>query len=242
VERSETRDQDPEFVRATFASIAPRYVLTNHVLSLGVDVLWRRRVASVVAAEVGGQRAALVLDVAAGSGDLGAEVRRRCPDIELIASDFCRPMLEGARRRGIENLIVADGMRLPFDDGAIDVVTIGYGLRNMESWGGAIREMARVLRPGGALVVLDFSLPRAALLRAVYRLYLHQVLPRVANLITGEGEAYRYLCGSIERFPSGEAMCDLFRENGFAEAKAEALSFGISTIYVGRKGDRGSSD
>ena len=235
VERSGARDQDPEFVQKAFASIAPRYVVTNHVLSLGIDVLWRRRFAGIVRRLCEGVAKPRILDVATGSGDLAAAVMARNPKADLVASDFCAPMLAVARERGVENLIVADGMNLPFSDETFDVVTIGFGLRNMESWAGAAGEFARVLRPGGSLVVLDFSLPRLGLVRMFYRFYLHVLLPRIAGLMTGEGEAYRYLCGSIERFPSGEKMCELLCANGFAEADAEQLSLGISSIYVARK-------
>lgn len=201
--------------------------MTNHVLSMGIDVLWRRRVAAIVKEA----KPEVALDLATGSGDLAEAIVKACPDCEVVAADFCQPMLEEARRRGVGSLIVADGMRLPFADETFDVVTIGFGLRNMESWEGGIAEMKRVLRPGGMLVVLDFSLPRNALMRTSYRWYLHGVLPRVAGIMTGNGEAYRHLCGSIERFPSGEAMCALMRAGGFAEVEAEALSGGIATIY-----------
>ena len=122
-----TRDQDPDFVRRAFASIADRYVLTNHVLSLGIDVLWRRRVGKIVAAGAPGW----VLDVATGSGDLAQAVGRACgPDPRIVGADFCQPMLRHARTLGLPHLLVADGMTLPFADAAFDAVTIGYGLRN----------------------------------------------------------------------------------------------------------------
>lgn len=224
------RDQDPAFVRRAFASIADRYVLTNHVLSLGIDVLWRRRVAAMVAAMAPDR----VLDLATGSGDLAEAVSRACgPDTRVIGADFCAPMLCHARGRGLRDLVVADGMRLPFDDSSFDAITIGYGLRNMESWPGALREMRRVLRPGGLLVILDFSLPASPPLRAPYRFYLHRVLPTLGGWLTGNREAYAYLGESIERFPSGRAMTDLMTANGFESAEAIPLWGGISSIYRG---------
>lgn len=223
------RDQDPNFVRGAFASIADRYVLTNHVLSLGIDVLWRRRVGRLVAA--GGPRR--VLDLATGSGDLAEAVGKACgPDTEVIGADFCAPMLRHARLRGLPKLVVADGMRLPFDDGIFDAITIGYGLRNMESWQGALKEMRRVLRPGGTLAVLDFSLPNWRLIRTPYRFYLHRILPTLGGWLTGNREAYAYLGESIERFPSGEAMVRLIESCGFGGARALPLWGGISSIYV----------
>ncbi|MCB1064877.1 MAG: bifunctional demethylmenaquinone methyltransferase/2-methoxy-6-polyprenyl-1,4-benzoquinol methylase UbiE [Verrucomicrobiae bacterium] len=226
------RDQDPAFVQRAFASIADRYVLTNHVLSLGIDVLWRRRVARMVAAEKPEQ----VLDLATGSGDLAAAVQRECgsEQTRVIGADFCAPMLRHARERGLSDLIVADGMCLPFEDDRFDAITIGYGLRNMESWQDALREMQRVLKPGGLLVILDFSLPTISLLREPYRFYLHRVLPRLGGWLTGNREAYAYLGDSIERFPAGKTMQALIDANGFSGAESIPLWGGISSIYAAR--------
>lgn len=222
--------QDPGYVRRAFSRIAGRYVVTNHVLSLGIDVLWRRRTARLVAAE----NPSRILDLATGSGDLAAEIRRKCPQAAITCADFCLPMLVEARKRDLENLVVADAMRLPFGDAAFDVVTVAYGLRNMASWPGAAAEMARVLRPCGALFVLDFSLPDGWL-RAPYRFYLHRILPALAGAITGERQAYEYLGGSIEAFPSGKAMETLLRDAGFASATATPLMGGISSLYAARR-------
>lgn len=223
--------QDATFVRGAFGKIAGRYVLTNHVLSLGIDVLWRRKTAREVA-KLAPRR---VLDLATGSGDLAAAVRRHCPEARVLGADFSVPMLQQARRLGLDDLIVADAMNLPLADGVVDVVTVAFGLRNMASWAAAIREMARVIRPGGSLFVLDFSLPASLLLRRVHLVYLRRVMPRVAGMLTGERGAYEYLGSSIEKFPSGEVMCGLIRENGFVSARALPLSFGIASLYVGAK-------
>jgi len=225
---SPVQDQDPLFVHRAFASIADRYVFTNHVLSLGIDFLWRRKVARIVAR----RKPRLVIDVATGSGDLAEAVLRACPETRVIGVDFCAPMLRHARKRGLSDLLVADGMCLPFDDGVADGVTIAYGLRNMENWAGAVSEFARVLRPGGLLVILDFSLPGAPLLRGPYRFYLHRVLPYIAGWIAGDRAPYRYLGESIERFPSGEAMSGLLRDNGFTDVAATPLAGGISSVYA----------
>ena len=232
------RDQDPAFVHEAFRSIAPRYVCTNHVLSFGIDILWRRRVARIVSEF----EPEFVLDVATGSGDLAAAVLRECPDCRVAGVDFCEEMLEHARKRGLTELIAADGMNLPFDRETADVVTIGYGLRNMESWSGAIREFHRVLKPGGRLVILDFSMPDSPLLRAMYRPYLHHVLPRVAFVLTGNRAAYQYLGESIERFPKGKAMTSMLLDNGFQNAESIALMGGISSIYVAAKGEQSRSN
>jgi demethylmenaquinone methyltransferase/2-methoxy-6-polyprenyl-1,4-benzoquinol methylase len=130
--------------------------------------------------------------------------------------------------------VVADGTQLPLADASFDAVTVAFGLRNMESWPGALREMSRVLGPDGNLLVLDFSMPRPPL-AAPYRFYLHRVLPRIAALITGNRAGYEYLGESIEEFPSGAAMAGLIRGNGFVEASAMPLAAGIVSIYTARK-------
>lgn len=219
--------QDPGYVRDAFARIARRYVVTNHVLSMGADILWRRRVGRIVA----GWRPVRVLDVATGTGDLALEIERRCPAAEVVGADFCPEMLAHARRRGLARTVEADALALPFEAGAFDVVTVAFGLRNLADREAALREMRRVLRPGGRLLVLDFSLP-GGLVRAPYRFYLHRVLPVAAGWLTGQRDAYEYLCGSIERFPSGAALCRMIGDNGFGAADCRPLSCGVASIYT----------
>ncbi len=221
---------DADYVRDAFARIADRYVLTNHVLSCGADIWWRL----VVSARIAGWKPARVLDVASGTGDLALEIQNHCPDAEVIASDFCPEMLAHAARRGVARTLVADALQLPFPDSSFDVVTVAFGLRNMADYPAALREMMRVLQPGGRLVVLDFSLP-AGLLRQPYRLYLHHVLPRLAGRLTGQRDAYEYLGGSIEAFPSGRAMIGLFESCGFSRASATPLTGGVVSIYEGTR-------
>jgi len=219
--------QDAGFVRQAFAGIAKRYVLANHVLSLGIDCLWRRSTAKRIA-ELKPQR---VLDLATGSGDLAQAVQAACPEAKVLGADFSVPMMREAQARQFKQLIAADGLALPFQDGAFDVLTVGFGLRNMASWPTALQEMSRVLRPCGRLFVLDFSIPSFPGLRQLYLFYLKQIMPRIAGWITGQREAYVYLCGSIERFPSGKAMETLICANGFQSAKTRALTFGIASLY-----------
>ncbi|MDB6076876.1 MAG: bifunctional demethylmenaquinone methyltransferase/2-methoxy-6-polyprenyl,4-benzoquinol methylase [Akkermansiaceae bacterium] len=220
--------QDPSYVREAFARIADRYVTTNHVLSMGTDILWRRKVARMVRAWKPGQ----VLDVATGTGDLALEIQDACPpEVEITGSDFCAEMLVHASRRGLAKTIVADAMAMPFPDASYDVVTVAFGLRNMVNYAGAIREMRRVLRPGGHLLVLDFSLPDG-ILRNPYRWYLHRVLPKLAGLLTGQTDAYEYLGGSIEEFPSGKGMAELIEGQGFKDAEVHPLTFGVASIYT----------
>ena len=224
--------QDAGFVKQAFAGIARRYVLTNHVLSLGMDMLWRRTTARLVAS----YQPAWVLDLATGSGDLAQAIAHACPQTRVLGGDFSPPMMAQAQKRGFHHLMAADAMTLPVRDEAFDVVTVAFGLRNMASWPDALREMSRVLRPGGHLVVLDFSLPRLRMLRPFYVFYLENIMPRIAGLITGRREAFEYLCRSIESFPSGEQMEALIVANGFAAATSKPLSLGIATLYSATKG------
>lgn len=225
---AEGKDQDAGFVKGAFARIADRYVLTNHVLSLGTDILWRKKVGRMAKRWA----PARILDVATGTGDLALEMQRACPEAEVLGTDFCEEMLAHATRRGVRETLVADGLALPFADATFDLATVAFGLRNMEDWNGGIREMRRVLKPGGHVLVLDFSLPRGVLGKP-YALYLNKILPKLAGLLTGEGDAYEYLAGSIERFPSGEAMLDRFREAGLRDCRWCPLSGGIASIYTG---------
>ncbi len=209
-----------------FKHLARRYDLANHLLSGGLDFSWRARAAEIVR-EWNPRR---VLDLATGSGDLALTIAKRLPGAEITVADFCAEMLERARAKGLTNTVLADALHLPFEKASFDVVTVAFGLRNMADWGEALAEMGRVLAPGGHLLVLDFSLPRGRL-RPIYRAYLHYLLPWVAGLVTGEKQAYDYLGASIERFPSGAAMCGLIESKNFSDATAEPLSGGIVTIY-----------
>ena len=184
-----------------FGRIARRYDVANTLLSGGLDRGWRRR----AMARVRAWDPARVLDLATGSGALAAALRDGCaPGTRIVGADFCEGLLRRGQDRGSDALVAADGLRLPFADASFDVVTVAFGLRNMASWPGALREMARVLRPDtGHLLVLDFSLPEHPVLRAGYSVYLHRVLPRLAALVSGERAAYDYLGESIEGFPGG---------------------------------------
>lgn len=217
-------------VRGLFGAIAARYDLANHCLSGGLDFWWRRCAARLVS-EWG---PAQVLDLATGSGDLALAIAKACPTARVVGADFCFPMLLEARRKGLSALVQADGLNLPFADAVFDAVTIGFGLRNMESLHKGLAEMARVLRPGGHVLILDFSLPRAPW-RGLYRFYLHRILPTMAKLLTGRREAYEYLGASIEEFPRGEAMISLIAGAGFDEVSARPLSAGVVSLYSGRR-------
>ena len=223
-------ERDPARVRAMFERVARRYDLANHLLSGGLDFWWRERASEIVREWSPRQ----VLDLATGSGDLALAIARKLPEAELTGADFCPEMLAVARKKGLTNTVVADALQLPFPAGSFDVVTVAFGLRNMADWSAALGEMGRVLRVGGHLLVLDFSLPDG-FLRPLYRFYLHRFLPCVASVVTGERDAYQYLGASIEKFPSGHAMCELLEGSGLNSVIAQPLSGGIVTIYRARR-------
>jgi demethylmenaquinone methyltransferase/2-methoxy-6-polyprenyl-1,4-benzoquinol methylase len=214
-----------------FGSIAPRYDLANHLLSCGCDFYWRKRAAEIVA----NWSPKKIVDLATGTGDLALALQKKMPEAEVIASDFLPEMIELAKRKGVRRAVVADAMNLPFESGSFDCVAVAFGLRNMENWSSALREMWRVLQPNGHLLILEFSLPQLSILRAIYRIYLHRCLPLIGSLLTKRKNAYDYLGDSIEKFPNGNAMLALMEADGFTDASAERLSGGIVTIYSARR-------
>lgn len=218
---------DPAYVHAAFSSIAERYVTANHILSLGTDVLWRQRVVQRVAE----WKPRRLLDIATGTGDLALAVSRALPEVEVLGTDFCRPMLDVAVRRGLTNVLEADALHLPLPDASFDAATVAFGLRNMADYAAALREFRRVLRPGGHLLVLDFSMPEG-IFAGPYRLYLHRVLPKIAGWVTGNSGAYDYLGESIEAFPRGAQFCRLMQTCGYTGATSLPLCMGIASIYT----------
>ena len=221
----------PAHVREMFGSIATRYDLANHVLSCGIDFYWRARAAAIVDA----WHPHTIADLATGTGDLALAIQKRLPYAEVTGVDFLPKMLELAQRKGLRRVVLADAMKLPFDDASFDCVTIAFGLRNLENCSAALTEMWRVLKAKGHLLVLEFSLPTTPLLRAAYRFYLHRFLPLLGSFLTQKKNAYDYLGDSIEEFPSGNTMCELMRGTGYISLNFEPLSGGIVTIYAAAK-------
>jgi demethylmenaquinone methyltransferase/2-methoxy-6-polyprenyl-1,4-benzoquinol methylase len=214
-----------------FGAIARRYDLANHTLSCGIDFYWRKRAANTVAT----WRPGKIADLATGTGDLAIALQKKIPGAEVTGVDFLPEMLELARKKGVRETVLADVMSLPFPDASFDCITIAFGLRNLENWKAALVEMSRVLRRNGHLLVLEFSLPKRSIVRAVYRFYLHHCLPLLASFLTGKKSAYNYLGDSIEEFPSGAAMIDLIEASGFKQASFQPLSYGIATIYTAQR-------
>jgi demethylmenaquinone methyltransferase/2-methoxy-6-polyprenyl-1,4-benzoquinol methylase len=220
-----------------FTSIARRYDLLNHVLSLNADRLWRKSL--VRRAHV--DRSSRVLDVATGTGDVA--VAFAAAGVERITGlDRSEGMLavgrEKVERRGLGTrvrLIEGDALDMPFADGSFDVSTMAFGLRNLPDYAGGISEMARVVRSGGRVLVLEFFPPRSSLFHSLYRFYLGRILPIVGRIISGSDEAYRYLASSIETFIAHEDMMRYMNEAGLIEIDKKMLTGGIAYIYSGTK-------
>jgi demethylmenaquinone methyltransferase/2-methoxy-6-polyprenyl-1,4-benzoquinol methylase len=225
-------------VRHMFDEIAGAYDLANRVLSLRRDIAWRRRLTALLPS---GPEPPRLLDLATGTCDvLIAAQRAGCAAPGSVGADFSAGMLrEGAKKLdraglgGALHLVCADATGLGFAEARFDAVTIAFGIRNVLDVDAALREMCRVLRPGGRAIILEFSMPGNAVLRAGYLLYFRHVLPRLGGLVSGKPEAYRYLNQSVESFPHGRAFCERMEQAGFVGVTARPLTFGIATLYTG---------
>ena len=213
-----------------FASVAARYDRANTVLSGGIHHLWRRRAVRKSGASAGDK----VLDCATGTGDLAIAFQRR--GAQVIGTDFVDAMLDVARRKAPSiEFRTADAMALPFADAAFDISSIAFGIRNVADPTKAIGEMARVVRSGGRVVVLEFGQPRGAF-GPLYRFYSRRILPRIGGMLTGDRAAYEYLEASSAKFPSGDAFVALMqRAANFASIDVEPLTLGIAYLYIGTK-------
>lgn len=226
---------EAQAVNRFFSSIANRYDLANRVMSGGMDILWRRRLARMVASEGPHD----ILDLATGSGDVAFTLARRVPTAKTIQGmDFCVPMLDEARSKlqktGIHHVAIsfeqADCHQLPLPDASVDAITIAFGLRNLEDRAQGLREMARVLRPGGCLFVLEFTQPYKWM-RPFYYFYLSKIIPVVSGWITGDREAYRYLSDSVSAFPDRNQLSTEIRNAGFSTVSATPLTASIVAIH-----------
>ncbi|HXF05449.1 MAG TPA: bifunctional demethylmenaquinone methyltransferase/2-methoxy-6-polyprenyl-1,4-benzoquinol methylase UbiE [Blastocatellia bacterium] len=225
-----------EQVKQMFASIARRYDLLNHLLSLTIDRRWRRMTRKKIRAAltVPGAR---VLDLCSGTADLALELAAEAP---VIGLDFCHPMLligqrKIARRRASVDLVEGDALRLPFGDNLFTAVTIAFGLRNLESAEDGLREMFRVLRPGGLVAVLEFSRLRLPVVGQLYGFYFKHVVPRVGTMISGVSGPYQYLYTSVQSFFDPASLADLMRQVGFHNVRYQPFSGGIVTLHLGEK-------
>ena len=232
-------DEKARRVRSVFASVAGKYDLMNDLMSFGVHRLWKKFTLSLTGLKPG-QHA---LDVAGGTGDLAAGLLRQVGKSgRVVLSDINPSMLEVGRDRlldrgfvGNVECLVADAENLPFDDNSFDCVTIGFGLRNVTDKPAALRSMHRVLKPGGQLMVLEFSTPVAAGLKPVYDAYSFNVLPVLGRLVAQDAASYRYLAESIRMHPDQETLLEMLREAGFAQSRYHNLSGGIVALHRGYK-------
>lgn len=221
-------------VSRMFSGIAARYDRANRVLSLGRDVGWRRRLIQ----RADPRSTETVLDVCTGTADLVRDFLVWDSSLSVYGVDLARPMLDVGQsklegRSSASLLLEADALRLPFPDASVDVVSIAFGLRNLADFQRGIREMSRVLRPGGRLLILEFAAPPSRLVRALYFPYLRHILPRLGGWITGDRSAYAYLDRTIRAFPSPEAIARMMADAGLAEVGHERLSMGIAVLYRG---------
>ena len=227
-----------------FATIAARYDLLNHLLSGNIDKRWRRRVAKTLHATLPSLPPSVlgkarILDVACGTGDLSFTLFES-GEARIVGIDFCRPMLQiaasKASRLGFEvPFIEGDALSLPFRDRSFEAATIAFGLRNLTDVEAGFTELLRVLKPGGKVVVLEFSKPTTPVLRSLFRIYFTRVLPLFGGLISGSKSAYQYLPDSVSRFPDQIELASMMKRAGFEEVTFQNLSGGIAALHLGMR-------
>jgi demethylmenaquinone methyltransferase/2-methoxy-6-polyprenyl-1,4-benzoquinol methylase len=235
-------DKSPDRIASMFDAIAGRYDLLNHLLSLGLDRRWRAR----AVAELRLSALDRLLDLCTGTGDLAlAAAGRTAGPARVVGVDIAAAMLAIARRKVREHgllaripLVRADATSLPVATGSFDAASIGFGIRNVDRPERAIAELARVLRPGGRLAILEFGFPRIPGVRALYRLYFRRLLPIIGRTVSRHGDAYSYLPASVEAFQSPQAFSHMLESAGFAEVRAVPLTLGIVYLFTAVKGRR----
>jgi demethylmenaquinone methyltransferase/2-methoxy-6-polyprenyl-1,4-benzoquinol methylase len=233
-----TESEHARRVREMFAGIASRYDFLNHFLSANIDARWRALVARKLHA--GLQReGARVLDVACGTGDLSLAIAKQT-GAHVVGTDFCRPMLEIAARKASTNthlipFVEGDALKLPFVDSSFDAVSIAFGLRNLSSVEGGLRELWRVLKPTGRAAILEFSRPVVPGFRGLFQFYFRRVLPRIGGLVSGSRGAYEYLPDSVSRFPDQKLLAAMMGEVGFTEVEYQNLTGGIAALHLGTR-------
>lgn len=227
-----------EQVRAMFDNIAPAYDFMNRAMSFGIDKLWRKKAVSIIKRH-GGKN---MLDVATGTGDLAINMGKSMPDTRITGIDLSEKMIgcglakiRSAKLDDRIQLMQADCLDLPFDDDSFDVITVAYGVRNFEKLQQGYNEMARVMKPGGILVVIELSTPTSRWVLPFYKLYTRHIIPMVGRIVSKDVRAYTYLPESIAAVPQGHAMLSLMEKAGFKQTRHLPLTFGTCTIYIGIK-------
>jgi demethylmenaquinone methyltransferase/2-methoxy-6-polyprenyl-1,4-benzoquinol methylase len=227
-----------EQVAAMFNAISPKYDALNRILSAGIDQSWRRKTLR----EIRATGALNVLDVATGTADLALALAKGIPGSRVVGVDISAGMLEVGRSKvrardleGRVRLDLGDGEQLPYEESSFGAVTVAFGVRNFENLEQGLRDMRRVLEPGGTLAVLEFSQPTAWPLRSLYLLYFKNILPRIGRMVSKDASAYTYLPNSVQAFPYGEAFAAKLREAGFKSVRVRPLTFGIASLYLAIK-------
>jgi demethylmenaquinone methyltransferase/2-methoxy-6-polyprenyl-1,4-benzoquinol methylase len=226
-----------EQVAKMFDNISGRYDFLNHFLSLGVDRIWRRKAIR----QLEGNRPKLILDVATGTGDFAVEALRLNPD-KIIGIDISEGMLEVGRKKMIKHgfypkieLRSGDSEKLPFEENKFDAIIVAFGVRNFENLERGLREMLRVLKPGGKVVVLEFSKPTVFPFRQLYHFYFKFILPKIGRWVSHDSAAYTYLPESVQAFPDGKEFIAILSDLGYKHTACTPLTFGISSLYTGIK-------
>lgn len=226
-----------------FDSIADTYDFLNHFLSMGIDIYWRKKAIGLIRAAVptGGWRTKNILDVATGTGDFAIEAARLNPE-KITGIDISEKMLaigkDKVKKLHLENkvkLLLADCENLPFKDNSFEAITVGFGVRNFENLEKGLSEMHRVLDKKGTVVILEFSKPQNFLLKNIFSFYFKNILPQVGRFISKDKTAYSYLPQSVQSFPAGNDFLNVMKKIGFHNLRQIMLSFGIASIYVGKK-------
>jgi demethylmenaquinone methyltransferase / 2-methoxy-6-polyprenyl-1,4-benzoquinol methylase len=229
---TETEQQASTWLRGMFDRIAPRYDLLNHLLSMNIDRYWRARTVSRVA-PILARPGAQVLDVCCGTGDLTLALQSQG---RVFGSDFSHRMLVAARRKRCSALFEADALQLPVADASLDLVTAAFGFRNLTNYRGGLMELRRVLKPGGAVAILEFSTPPNALLASLYAFYSRAILPTIGGMISGSKDAYTYLPESVRKFPDADGLANQMRDAGFVNVRFERMTAGIVALHLGHRG------
>jgi demethylmenaquinone methyltransferase/2-methoxy-6-polyprenyl-1,4-benzoquinol methylase len=226
-----------EQVAKMFNSISRRYDFLNHFLSLGIDKGWRKKAISMLRSS----QPKTILDVATGTGDFALEALSLRPQ-QIIGIDISEGMLDVGRKKIVErklneliSLQSGDSENIPFEENKFDAVTVAFGVRNFENLEKGLKEIYRVLKPGGMLVVLEFSKPKMFPLKQLYNFYFKAILPKIGRVVSSDTSAYTYLPESVEVFPDGQDFIRILSGVGFKSTTCKSLTFGISSIYTGTK-------
>ena len=227
------------WVRGMFGHVAARYDLLNHLLSFNLDKRWRAQTVKRVA-EVLARPDAKVLDLCCGTGDVLLSLAATRAGVTIFGSDFCHPMLIEAQRKIAAHklrspLFEADALALPLASDSLDLITVAFGFRNLTNYRHGLEELARVLKPGGVLAILEFSQPTNRLFAGPYGFFSTRVLPLVGGMISGSHDAYTYLPESIKKFPGAEGLAEQMRAAGFADVEFERLTVGAVALHLGKK-------